>query len=47
MLEPGKKLVGLLKDQGINAVWSDYPGGHVFSVWRNQLHASVPLLFRK
>lgn len=47
MLEPGRKLVGLLKDQGINAVWSDYPGGHVFSVWRNHLHESAPLLFKK
>ena len=47
MLAPGKKLAGLLKDKGINAVWADYPGGHVFSVWRNDLHESVPMLFRK
>jgi len=47
MLEPGKKLVNLMKERGINAVWSDYPGGHVFSVWRNHLHESVQLLFQK
>lgn len=47
MLEPGKKLVSALKEKGINARWSDYPGGHVFSVWRNQLNETAPLLFRK
>ncbi len=47
MLAPGKKLANLLKEKGINAVWADFPGGHVFSVWRNDLHESVPMLFRK
>lgn len=47
LLAPGKTLVQLLKDKGIDARWSDYPGGHVFSVWRNHLNESVPLLFRK
>jgi enterochelin esterase-like enzyme len=47
MLAPGKKLVDLLKDKGINARWADYPGGHVFSVWRNDLNESAPMLFRK
>jgi len=46
MLAPGRRLVGLLREQGVNARWSDYPGGHVFSVWRNLLHESVPLLFK-
>jgi enterochelin esterase family protein len=45
--EPGKKLVGLLKQKNYNAIWSEYPGGHVFSVWRHHLYESVPLLFRK
>jgi enterochelin esterase-like enzyme len=27
--------------------WADYPGGHVFSVWRNDLHDSVQMFFRK
>ena len=29
LLPPGKRLVKLLKEKGINAVWADYPGGHV------------------
>jgi enterochelin esterase-like enzyme len=47
MLAPGQRLVKLLKERGINAHWSDYPGGHVFSVWRNDLNESVPMLFKK
>ncbi len=47
LLAPGKRLAGLLKEKGINAAWAAYPGGHVFSVWRNNLHDSVPMLFRK
>jgi enterochelin esterase family protein len=45
MLGPGQRLVSLFKAQGVNARWSDYPGGHVFSVWRNLLHETAPLLF--
>ncbi len=45
MLPPGKRLVKLFKEKGINAVWADYPGGHVFSVWRNHLNYTVPMLF--
>ena len=47
MLAPGKRLAGLLKEKGINTAWADYPGGHVFSVWRNELNESVPMLFPK
>ena len=47
MLGPGQKVVKLLKEKGINAHWSDYPGGHVFSVWRNLLNESAPMLFKK
>jgi enterochelin esterase-like enzyme len=46
MLGPGQRLVRLLQERGINARWADYPGWHVFSVWRNLLHESVPMLFR-
>lgn len=46
MLEPGRRLVKLFQEKGINAHWADYPGGHVFSVWRNDLNESAPLLFR-
>ena len=46
MRAPGQRLVQLLTERGVHATWSDHPGGHVFSVWRNLLHDSVPLLFR-
>jgi enterochelin esterase-like enzyme len=46
MVGPGQRLVQLFRDHGINALWADHPGGHVFSVWRNHLNESVPLLFR-
>ena len=46
MLGPGQELVRRFQAQGVNARWSDYPGGHVFSVWRNLLHESAPLLFK-
>jgi enterochelin esterase-like enzyme len=47
MLQPGRRLVKLFKEKGINAVWADYPGGHVFSVWRNHLNYTAPMLFRQ
>jgi enterochelin esterase-like enzyme len=46
MHAPGQRLVQLLKERGINAVWAEYPGGHVFSVWRNDLNYTAPMLFR-
>ena len=46
MLGPGQRLVRRFQAEGINARWSDYPGGHVFSVWRNLLHESAPMLFK-
>ena len=46
MLGPGQQLARMFQAQGVNARWADHPGGHVFSVWRNLLHESVPLLFK-
>lgn len=46
MLGSGQRVVRAFQQQRVNARWSDYPGGHVFSVWRNLLHESVPLLFK-
>ena len=45
MLLLGKHLVKLFKEIGVNAVWADYPGGYVFSVWRNHLNYTAPMLF--
>jgi enterochelin esterase-like enzyme len=47
MRTPGQRLVQLFREKGINAQWADHPGGHVFSVWRNHLNESVPLLFQR
>jgi enterochelin esterase-like enzyme len=47
MLAPGKKLVSLLQEKAIPVEWADYPGGHVFSVWRQLLNESLPMLFKK
>ncbi len=46
MHEPGQRLVELFKQKGINAVWAEYPGAHVWSVWRNDLNYTAPMLFR-
>ena len=46
MRAPGQRLVRLLQARGINAQWADAPGWHVFSVWRNLLHESAPMLFQ-
>jgi len=46
MLAPGRRLIKLFEEKGVNARWSDYPGGHVFSVWRNQLNETAPMLFK-
>ncbi|MGH9572830.1 MAG: alpha/beta hydrolase, partial [Candidatus Acidiferrales bacterium] len=46
MHEPGQRLVQLFKQKGVNAVWAEYPGGHVWNVWRNDLNYTVPMLFR-
>lgn len=46
MHAPGQRLVELFKQRGINAVWAEYPGAHVWSVWRNDLNYTVPMLFR-
>jgi len=45
MVAPGRRLVSQFKGMGINAVWADCPGAHVFSVWRNCLRDSAPMLF--
>ena len=46
MHEPGQRLVKLFKEKGVNADWKTYPGAHVFSVWRNDLNYTAPMLFR-
>ena len=45
MLGPGQGLVERFKELGVNAHWKTFPGRHVFSVWRNALDYSLPMLF--
>jgi enterochelin esterase-like enzyme len=47
MLAPGRRLVKVFQENGVNAQWADYPGAHVFSVWRNHLNYTAPMLFQK
>ena len=47
MLDNGRRLVKLLQAHGVHAKWSEYPGGHVFSVRRNLINKTAPMLFRK
>jgi enterochelin esterase-like enzyme len=46
MLASGQRLVKLFQEKGVNARWSEYPGAHVFSVWRNLLNETAPMLFK-
>jgi enterochelin esterase family protein len=46
MHEPGQRLVKLFQDKAVNAIFKTYPGAHVFSVWRNDLNYTAPMLFR-
>ena len=34
------------KELGIRHTYSEYPGGHTWPVWRNNLYNFAPLLFR-
>ncbi|MEX6686346.1 alpha/beta hydrolase-fold protein [Danxiaibacter flavus] len=39
-------MLGRLKDLNIKYTYSEYPGGHTWPVWRNNLYNFAPLLFR-
>lgn len=39
-------MLGKFKEMNINYVYSEYPGGHTWPVWRNNLYKFAPLLFR-
>lgn len=42
----GQVLLGKLKELNIGYTYSDYPGGHTWPVWRNNLYNFAPLLFK-
>ena len=39
-------MLGKFKEMNINHTYSEYPGGHTWPVWRNNLYKFAPLLFR-
>ncbi len=39
-------MLGKFKEMNINYTYSEYPGGHTWPVWRNNLYKFAPLLFR-
>jgi enterochelin esterase-like enzyme len=45
LYEPNQKLIGWLKDKGVNAKAVSTPGMHAWMVWRENLSNFLPLLF--
>jgi enterochelin esterase-like enzyme len=39
--------VDLLKNKGVNVLYHETEGSHVWSIWRNYLNETVPLLFKQ
>jgi enterochelin esterase-like enzyme len=42
----GKIMLGKLDDLKIKHTYYEYPGGHTWPVWRNDLYHFAPLLFK-
>lgn len=42
----GKIMLGKLDDLKIKYTYYEYPGGHTWPVWRNDLYNFAPLLFQ-
>jgi enterochelin esterase family protein len=47
LITPNRALVAWAKQKGLPATPIETPGGHTFIVWRENLLALAPLLFRK
>jgi enterochelin esterase-like enzyme len=41
-----KTMIGKFDEMGIKYSYSEYPGGHAWPVWRNNLYKFAPLLFK-
>ena len=41
-----KIMLGKFDEMGIKYVYSEYPGGHTWPVWRNNLYNMAQLLFK-
>ena len=42
-----KVMLSKFDEMGIKYTYSEYPGGHAWPVWRNNLYTFAPLLFKK
>ena len=47
LLGINKKLVEWFRSKGLEATWTESPGGHSFRVWRRYLADFLPLLFQE
>jgi len=47
LIKPNRALVAWARQKGLSPVPIETPGGHIFPVWRENLLALAPLLFRK
>ena len=46
LYENNKQFVAALERRGVKVTYREGAGSHVWSVWRHDLHESIPLLFR-
>jgi enterochelin esterase-like enzyme len=42
-----KVMMAKFDEMGIKYTYRDYPGGHTWPVWRNDLYTFAPLLFQE
>jgi enterochelin esterase family protein len=46
LYQANREFVDLLKSKGVNVLFRETEGSHVWSVWRNYLNETAPMLFR-
>jgi enterochelin esterase-like enzyme len=46
LYQANRQFVDLLKSKGVNALYRETEGSHVWSVWRNYLNETAPMLFK-
>jgi enterochelin esterase family protein len=47
LFQANRQFVDLLKNKGVNVLYHETEGSHVWSIWRNYLNETVPLLFKQ
>jgi enterochelin esterase family protein len=45
LYQANREFVGMLKSKGVKVLFRETEGSHVWSVWRNYLYETVPMLF--